>query len=84
MGYENDAALFRLLFAICGRLPSMIGLKDEFEPLRAKLRLMSEVELLRFGREAHKRYEESRNRDKSWKELQLARDEWRSRHPRGR
>jgi hypothetical protein len=62
----------------------MIGLKDDFASLRTKLRIMSEVELLRFGRDARKRYEESRNRDKSWRELQLAREEWRSRHPRRR
>ena len=72
------------MFALCYALSTMIGLKDDFESLRYKLHMMSEVELLRFGREARKRYEESRTQDKSWKELQLAREEWRSRHPRRR
>lgn len=61
----------------------MIGFRDDgFESIRTKLRMMSEVELLRFGREARQKYEETRNRDKSWKELQLAREECRSRHPK--
>lgn len=63
----------------------MIGFRDDgFESLRTKLRMMSEVELLRFGRAVRQKYEETRNRDKSWRELQLAREEWRSRHPNRR
>lgn len=63
----------------------MIGFRDDgFEALRTKLRMMSEGELLRFGRDARKKYLESRNADKLWKELELARQEWRSRHPKRR
>jgi len=80
---EMASTDFRLIFASCYP-PSVIGLKDEFESLRTKLRMMSEVELLRFGRELRKRYEQSRNLDRAWRELQLAREEWRSRHPKRR
>ena len=63
----------------------MIGFRDDgFESLRYKLRQMSESELLRFGREARKKYLESLSSNRIWRELQLAREEWRSRHPRPR
>lgn len=59
----------------------MIGFRDDgFEALRTKLRMMSESELLRFGREARSKCAEAIKEEACWKELRLAREEWRSRH----
>ena len=61
----------------------MIGFRDDgFAPLRTKLRMMSESELLRFGREARSKCAEAIKNKSCWKELQLAREEWGSRHPK--
>jgi hypothetical protein len=63
----------------------MIGFRDDgFETLRTELRMMSESELLRFGREARRKCAEVVKKESCWKELQLAREEWRSRHPKPR
>lgn len=61
----------------------MIGFRDDgFASLRTKLRMMSESEPLRFGRDARRKCAEALKKEACWKELQLARDEWRSRHPK--
>jgi hypothetical protein len=64
----------------------MIGLKDNgFEALRYKLRVMSEYDLIRFGKNARALCEGSYDKqDECWMELRLAREEWRSRHPKRR
>ena len=55
----------------------MIGLRDDgFEALRSKLRLMSEYELIRFGKAAREKCLKS-NDERCWQELKLAREEWR-------
>jgi hypothetical protein len=57
----------------------VIGIKDNgFEVLRWKLRSMSEVQLIQFGRDARKRFLMVK------KELELAKIEWLARHPRRR
>lgn len=57
----------------------MIGLKDDgFETLRWKLRSMSEVQLIQFGKETRKRFLTVK------KELELTKIEWLARHPRRR
>jgi len=57
----------------------VIGIKDNgFEALRWKLRSMSEVQLIQFGKDARKRFLAAR------KELELAKLEWLARHPRVR
>lgn len=62
----------------------MIGLRDDgSESLRYKLRMMSEYELIRFGKAAREKCLRS-NDEKCWQELKLAREEWRSRHPKRR
>jgi len=62
----------------------MIGLRVYgFEALRAKLRLMPEYELIRFGKAAQEKCLKSSD-EKCWRELKLAREEWRKRHPKQR
>jgi hypothetical protein len=57
----------------------VIGIKDDgFESLRYKLRSMSEVQLVQFGKDARKRFLTVQ------KELELAKQEWLARHPRRR
>ena len=79
-----DTLLARFLL----ELP-MIGFREDgFEPLRYKLRTLpapfwtgSDHELIQFGRELRKKCFKPKE-DRCWKELQLAREEWRSRHPK--
>lgn len=60
----------------------MIGFREDgFEPLRYKLRTLSDHELIQFGRELRKKCFKPKENG-CWKELQLAREEWRSRHPK--
>lgn len=62
----------------------MIGLKDDgFDSLRTKLRMMSDTELIRFGRDASQKCKDRQN-EQCWIDLKLAREEWRSRHPKVR
>ena len=61
----------------------MIGLNDPHENLKHKLRIMSDKALIEFGKAAGERCKESQNQE-AWVELKLAREEWRSRHPRRR
>lgn len=62
----------------------MIGLRDDgFESLRYKLRTMSEAESIRFGKAAREKCLKS-NDERCRQELELAREEWRSRHPKRR
>ena len=60
----------------------MIALREDgFESFRYKLRTLSDRELIHFGRQLRQNCLKP-NDDPCWKQLQLAREEWRSRHPR--
>lgn len=60
----------------------MIGVKDDgHESLRYRLRTMSDADLIRFGRDARERCRDRQN-EQGWIDLKLAREEWRSRHPK--
>jgi len=59
----------------------VIQIKDPHESLRYKLRTMSDRDLIQFGRAAKERCKDRQNQE-AWTELKLAREEWRSRHPK--
>jgi hypothetical protein len=66
---------------------SMIGFRDNgLESIRNKLRNMTEVELVQFGKTLRDRWDRSLNADqkKNLIELKEARAEWRRRHPKRR
>ena len=60
----------------------MIGFREDgFEAFRHKLRTLGDRELIQFGQELCKKCFKPQA-DRCWKELQLAREEWRTRHPK--
>jgi hypothetical protein len=54
---------------------------DELEQLRARLRKMSDDELVHFGKGARSLYRDPRCPDTFKRQLKEARAEWRRRHP---
>jgi len=55
---------------------------DELEQLRARLRKMSDGELIRFGKAARSLCRDPKCPDTFKRQLQEARAEWRRRHPK--
>jgi hypothetical protein len=55
---------------------------DELEQLRARLRKMSDDELMRFGKAARSLCRDPRCPDTFKRQLEAARGEWRRRHPK--